>query len=56
MICNALIGENIPVYGNGLQVRDWLHVEDHVKALVNVAEMGLPGETYAIGDRMSKKI
>ncbi|MDA9937695.1 dTDP-glucose 4,6-dehydratase [bacterium] len=49
VISKALRGEKIPVYGNGLQIRDWLYVEDHVRALLAVAERGCPGETYAIG-------
>lgn len=48
-ICKALGGEPLPVYGRGENVRDWLHVEDHARALRLVAEKGRPGETYAIG-------
>ena len=48
-ILNALKGKSIPVYGNGKQVRDWLYVDDHVKALLLVALSGIPGETYNIG-------
>lgn len=47
----ALFGEPLPVYGDGLQIRDWLHVEDHARALVNVVESGTPGETYNIGGK-----
>lgn len=50
-ISNALAGEAIPVYGDGLQVRDWIHVSDHVEALIAVAEKGEIGETYDIGAR-----
>jgi dTDP-glucose 4,6-dehydratase len=49
MIVRALAGEPLPVYGHGLNVRDWLHVEDHARALVRVFEAGSPGETYIIG-------
>ena len=47
----ALKGNEIPVYGSGKQIRDWLHVSDHVRALVEIAQWGKPGETYAIGAR-----
>ena len=49
VIMNALNGKFIPVYGNGLQVRDWLYVEDHANALLTVASKGRVGETYNIG-------
>lgn len=49
MIIKALRGEALPVYGRGENVRDWLHVEDHVEALVSVVERGRAGETYFIG-------
>lgn len=48
-IARAIAGETIPVYGDGLQVRDWLHVEDHCAALRAVLELGSPGATYMIG-------
>lgn len=48
-ILNVLEGKSIPVYGDGTNVRDWLFVEDHVKALVRVLEAGRDGETYNIG-------
>ena len=48
-ILKALQGLPIPVYGDGQQVRDWLHVEDHVRGLVRVLERGTPGRTYNIG-------
>jgi dTDP-glucose 4,6-dehydratase len=51
VILNALEGRSLPVYGNGLNVRDWLYVEDHCDALRLVLERGRPGETYAIGGR-----
>jgi dTDP-glucose 4,6-dehydratase len=49
IILNALEGKPLPVYGNGKQIRDWLYVDDHARALVKVAEEGLIGETYNIG-------
>ncbi len=49
MILKALAGEPLPVYGAGDNVRDWLFVEDHVRALVAVIERGAPGETYCVG-------
>lgn len=49
MILNALEGKPLPVYGDGLNIRDWLFVEDHVKALALIAERGETGSTYNIG-------
>lgn len=49
MILNALAGKPLPVYGDGSQVRDWLYVEDHARALIDVALKGKVGETYNIG-------
>jgi dTDP-glucose 4,6-dehydratase len=49
MILNCLEGKELPVYGKGENVRDWLYVEDHVRALMLVAEKGRVGETYVIG-------
>jgi dTDP-glucose 4,6-dehydratase len=49
MIANALAGKELPLYGDGMQVRDWLHVSDHGAALRRVLEAGTPGETYVIG-------
>lgn len=49
MILNAASGKPLPVYGNGQQIRDWLHVEDHCQALWQVLNQGRPGETYDIG-------
>jgi dTDP-glucose 4,6-dehydratase len=49
MTIKALSGDTLPVYGRGDNVRDWLFVEDHVRALEAVVERGAPGETYAIG-------
>lgn len=48
-IINAINGKEIPIYGNGLQVRDWLYVEDHARALLKVASEGEIGQTYNIG-------
>ncbi len=48
-IVNALAGKPLPVYGEGRNVRDWLHVDDHVRALVAVFEAGKPGESYLVG-------
>jgi dTDP-glucose 4,6-dehydratase len=49
MILNALAGRELPVYGDGSNVRDWLHVDDHARALETIVEHGRPGETYCIG-------
>jgi dTDP-glucose 4,6-dehydratase len=49
VIQNALSGNPIPVYGDGKNVRDWLYVEDHARALLLIASKGQPGETYTIG-------
>ena len=49
IILKALEGQNLPIYGNGKQVRDWLYVEDHASALFKVALNGVIGETYNIG-------
>jgi len=49
VILNALDLKPLPVYGKGDNVRDWLHVDDHARALVLVSERGIPGETYNIG-------
>jgi dTDP-glucose 4,6-dehydratase len=49
VILNALHGKPLPVYGNGQQIRDWLYVEDHARALVRVVEAGVVGETYNVG-------
>jgi len=49
MIHNALKGEALPVYGDGLNVRDWLYVEDHCDAILTVLERGRVGETYNVG-------
>ena len=49
IILNALDGKQLPIYGKGDNVRDWLYVEDHAKALVTVLERGVVGETYNVG-------
>lgn len=49
LILNAKEGKTLPVYGDGQQIRDWLYVDDHVKALLRVLEAGQAGETYNIG-------
>lgn len=49
VILNALEGKPLPVYGNGMQIRDWLYVEDHARALYKVVTEGVVGETYNIG-------
>lgn len=54
MILNALDGKPLPVYGNGLQIRDWLFVEDHARALYQVVTEGQVGETYNIGGHNEK--
>ena len=55
MILNALAGKPLPVYGDGNQIRDWLYVEDHARALYKVATEGCVGETYNIGGHNEKK-
>ncbi len=49
MILNAIEGKALPVYGDGKQIRDWLYVEDHCRAIWDVLEKGVPGESYNIG-------
>ena len=55
MILNALEGKPLPVYGNGQQIRDWLYVEDHARALFKVVTEGKVGETYNIGGHNEQK-
>jgi dTDP-glucose 4,6-dehydratase len=55
MINNALNGKNLPVYGSGMNVRDWLYVEDHAKAIDLVAEKAKTGEVYNVGGHNEKK-
>lgn len=54
-ILNALSGRSLPVYGTGENVRDWLFVDDHARALDLIARVGLPGETYNVGGRNERK-
>ncbi|MDA0345262.1 MAG: dTDP-glucose 4,6-dehydratase [Proteobacteria bacterium] len=54
MIINAIHGKSLPIYGDGSQIRDWLYVEDHVKALLKVVTEGCIGETYNIGGHNEK--
>ena len=55
VILNALAGKPLPVYGDGSQIRDWLYVEDHARALVEVVTKGKVGETYNIGGHNEKR-
>lgn len=55
MIQNAVKGLELPVYGKGKNVRDWIFVEDHCKALIKVLEKGIPGESYNIGAQCEMK-
>lgn len=55
MILSALAGKPLSVYGSGLQVRDWLYVEDHARALIEVITRGCVGETYNIGGHNEQK-
>ena len=54
VILNAIHGRSLPIYGDGLQIRDWLYVEDHAKALIKVVTEGQIGETYNIGGHNEK--
>jgi dTDP-glucose 4,6-dehydratase len=55
IILNALERKPLPVYGNGANVRDWLYVEDHARALDVIAERGRTGETYNVGGRNERR-
>jgi len=55
IILNALEGKPLPVYGKGMQIRDWLYVDDHARALYEVFARGMPGETYNIGGHNEKR-
>lgn len=55
IILNAVEGKDLPVYGNGAQVRDWLYVDDHVRAIMQVFHYGRTGETYNIGGNSEQK-
>lgn len=54
MILNALEGKKLPIYGEGLNVRDWLYVTDHCEAIMTVIEQGVRGETYNVGGHNEK--
>jgi dTDP-glucose 4,6-dehydratase len=54
IIINALQGKDLPVYGDGSNVRDWLYVDDHVKGLYTVLQKGIVGEKYNIGGHNEK--
>ena len=54
VITNALAGKNLPIYGDGKNVRDWLFVKDHCSAIRRVLEAGKPGETYNVGGHNEK--
>ena len=54
MLLSALQGEKLPIYGDGQQIRDWLHVEDHVSALWTALRQGQTGDTYLIGGNAEK--
>jgi dTDP-glucose 4,6-dehydratase len=55
MICNAFNDQSIPVYGDGLNVRDWIYVDDHCRAILAVLEKGKPGAAYNIGARNPRR-
>lgn len=55
VIHNALAGKELPIYGDGKNVRDWLYVEDHCRALYTVMQNGVPGETYNIGGNCERQ-
>lgn len=56
VILNALKGKALPIYGKGDQIRDWLYVEDHARALYKVVTEAKVGETYNIGGHNEQKI
>ena len=55
MILNAIAGKPLPVYGTGENVRDWLYVNDHARAILMAFEQGVPGETYLIGGNAERR-
>ena len=55
MIANALADQNIPVYGDGRNVRDWIYVDDHCRAILDIIERGTSGATYNIGARNERR-
>ncbi len=54
MIHNAVNGKPLPVYGKGSNIRDWLYVEDHCRAIETVLTLGIPGEVYNVGGNNEK--
>lgn len=54
-ILNAIAGQSLPIYGAGDNVRDWLHVDDHARALEQITTNGQPGETYNVGGRNERR-
>ena len=54
IITNALENKNLPIYGDGKNIRDWLYVQDHCEAIIKILENGIPGETYNIGGSCEK--
>jgi dTDP-glucose 4,6-dehydratase len=54
MITNSILGQPLPVYGAGNQIRDWLYVDDHARALVKIVQQGRPGERYNVGSRSER--
>ena len=54
MITNAILGRELPVYGSGSNVRDWLYVEDHARALVAMCTKGVPGQRYLVGGQSER--
>jgi dTDP-glucose 4,6-dehydratase len=55
IILNAMDGKPLPVYGQGVNIRDWLYVEDHARALDLIASRGRPGEKYNVGGRNERR-
>ncbi|MGC9323388.1 MAG: dTDP-glucose 4,6-dehydratase [Desulfomonilia bacterium] len=55
MVVNASHDRDLPVYGDGKNVRDWIHVEDHCRGIITVAEKGVPGEIYNMGGNAEKE-
>jgi dTDP-glucose 4,6-dehydratase len=55
MVLNALHGQPLPVYGDGANIRDWLYVEDHARALNLILKKGVPGQTYNVGGRNERR-
>jgi dTDP-glucose 4,6-dehydratase len=54
LILNCLAGETLPIYGDGLNIRDWLHVDDHCRGIDLVLKKGMVGQTYNIGGNCEK--